>query len=349
MGARRPLAAHFVPVLASQDRVVRHVVGLRPFRRSGFRVGVDRAGDVVVIHNYGHGGGGISLSWGTALMAVEHALATPHRVAAVIGAGVVGLSTARCLQEHGFRATIYAADLPAHTTSNVAGASWGPFSVFDAGRTPPGFDAEFTRAARLAYSYFEGLAGSRYGVSWRPNYCLSDGESEGFALPSEEDRLIDGIRPAAEVLTQGAHPFGRLTVSMRPTMLIEPPVYLSALMADFRAAGGAVVVRRFDGPGEFVSLGAPLVVNCTGLGAGTLVGDPDVLPIKGQLVVLKAQPEVDYLTIGPGDLYMMPRADGIILGGTHERDVWSIDPNPVEAERILSGHRKLFSQLWPGR
>ncbi len=73
------------------------------------------------------------------------------------------------------------------------------------------------------------------------------------------------------------------------------------------------------------------------------------MPIKGQLVVLKAQPELDYLTIGPGDLYMMPRADGVVLGGTHERDVWSLDPSPGEAERILNGHRKLFSQPSSGR
>ncbi len=74
-----------------------------------------------------------------------------------------------------------------------------------------------------------------------------------------------------------------------------------------------------------------------------------MLPIKGQLVVLKAQPEVDYLTIGPGDLYMMPRADGVMLGGTHERNVWSLDPSPAETERILTGHRKFFSQLPSGR
>lgn len=344
-----PPAPGLARVLASPDRVIRQAVGLRPFRRSGFRVAVDRVGDVVVIHNYGHGGGGISLSWGTAVLAVEHALRTPHRAVAVIGAGVVGLSTARCLQAHGFRVTIYAADVPPNTTSNVAGASWGPFSVFDSGRTPTGFDAEFTRASRLAYEYFEGLAGPRYGVSWRQNYCLSDGEPEGFAVPSEEDWLIDGIRPAAEPVPPGDHPFGQLTVSRRLTMLIEPAIYLSALMADYRAAGGSVVVRRFTQAGEVASLNVPLVVNCTGLGARTLFDDLDVVPIKGQLVVLKAQPELDYLTIGPGDLYMMPRADGVVLGGTHERDVWSLDPSPGEAERILNGHRKLFSQPSSGR
>lgn len=346
--ARGPAAQRFPPVFASPERVIRQVVGLRPFRRSGFNVGVDRIGEVIVIHNYGHGGGGISLSWGTALMAVDHALATPHRSAAVIGAGVVGLSTARCLQERGFRVTIYAADLPPATTSNVAGASWGPFSVFEPGHTPTGFESAFQRAARLSHEYFERLSGPRYGVSWRRNYWLSDGRPGGFSVLADEDRLIEGIRPAAENLSAGEHPFAGLSVSRRATMLIEPPIYMSALLDDVCRAGAAVVVRRFAAGAELASLGVPLVINCTGLGARELFDDRDVVPIKGQLVVLQPQPEVDYLTIGPGDLYMMPRADGIVLGGTHERDVWSLEPNPVEAERILSGHRRLFSERSPG-
>jgi glycine/D-amino acid oxidase-like deaminating enzyme len=88
-----------------------------------------------------------------------------------------------------------------------------------------------------------------------------------------------------------------------------------------------------------------VIVNCTGLAAGKLFDDAEVMPIKGQLTVLAPQPEVDYITIGPGDLYMMPREDGIILGGTHERGEWSLEPNPVEAGRILRGHQELFAGL----
>ena len=61
--------------------------------------------------------------------------------------------------------------------------------------------------------------------------------------------------------------------------------------------------------------------------------------------MLAPQPDVDYLTTGPGDLYMMPRRDGIILGGTHERGEWSLEPNPADAARILKGHQELFSAM----
>jgi glycine/D-amino acid oxidase-like deaminating enzyme len=120
---------------------------------------------------------------------------------------------------------------------------------------------------------------------------------------------------------------------------------LPAVLADFRLAGGHVVVREFASRSQLASLTEPVIVNCTGLGAASLFGDEELIPIKGQLVVLAPQPEVDYITIGPGDLYMMPRADGIILGGTHERNVWTLEPNPVETERILRGHRELFARM----
>jgi D-amino-acid oxidase len=53
------------PVLAER-------VGLRPFRRSGVRLERDRLRDArTVIHNYGHGGAGFTLSWGCAREVLE--------------------------------------------------------------------------------------------------------------------------------------------------------------------------------------------------------------------------------------------------------------------------------------
>ena len=160
-------------VLPSPDRVIRHVAGLRPFRPSGFNVSVDRIGETTVIHNYGHGGGGITLSWGTAQLVLEHALKTPHRDAAIIGSGAVGLSSARLLQDHGFTATIYARDLPPATTSNIAGGLWSPYLVFDADRRTPAFDDQYVRAARFAWRYFQNLAGPYFGVWWRESFALT--------------------------------------------------------------------------------------------------------------------------------------------------------------------------------
>jgi D-amino-acid oxidase len=47
-------------------------VGLRPFRRSGVRLERDQLRDGrTVVHNYGHGGAGFTLSWGCAREVLE--------------------------------------------------------------------------------------------------------------------------------------------------------------------------------------------------------------------------------------------------------------------------------------
>ena len=102
----------FAKVKVSPDRVIRTTVGLRPFRASGFVLRAERFDDTTVVHNYGHGSTGMSMSWGTGHLAMEEALKTGERTAAVVGCGAVGLATARLLQRQGVGVTIYAKDVP---------------------------------------------------------------------------------------------------------------------------------------------------------------------------------------------------------------------------------------------
>src|SRR5215467_7296446 len=96
-GTLSPAGCRLAPVRVSPDREIRTIAGLRPYRPSGFVVRGEKLGEKTVIHNYGHGGGGITLSWGTAQLAVEEGAKVDARSAAVVGCGVVGLSTARLL------------------------------------------------------------------------------------------------------------------------------------------------------------------------------------------------------------------------------------------------------------
>ncbi|MBI4475526.1 MAG: FAD-dependent oxidoreductase, partial [Acidobacteria bacterium] len=340
------------PVKISWDRVIRTTVGLRPHRPSGFVLRADKLDAKTLIHNYGHGGAGMSLSWGTGLMAAELALQADGRRAAVIGCGAVGLTSARQLQRRGFDVTIYAMAVPPETTSNMSLAGFTPTSGLIANdRRTPAWDEQFRRAADIAYRQLQLLAGRDYGISWIENFSPVDeirtGGGEGSGLEA-------GLQAGQDVLQPGEHPFPTKYAVQRTRLRIEPSIYLDALVRDFLLFGGHIVIRTFDTPRDLMSLSEPVIVNCTGLGSRALFGDEELMPVKGQLTVLVPQPEITYGTNGgrrvqtatPGiGIHMMPRRDGIVLGGTAERGVWTMEPNEDERKRVVEGHIQLFSSM----
>jgi glycine/D-amino acid oxidase-like deaminating enzyme len=327
-------------VLVSPDRVIRTVVGLRPYRRSGFVVRAEKLGDKTVVHNYGHGGGGITLSWGTSHLAMELALQTGHRRCAVIGCGAVGLASAILMQRQGWDVTIYARDLPPQTTSNIAGAQCSPASVFERDAVTETFYAELRVAMEHSYRYFQGLVGERYGVRWVSNYMLSD---RPFATADLFARHSD-MYPEFRTLNRDEHPFPASHARHFATMFIEPPVYLPAVMHDYYVAGGKIVVRTFAECADLMSLDQPVVINCTGLGSRELFGDTELIPAKGQLSVLLPQADINYLMLYQG-IYMFPRKDGVLLGGTFERNTSTLTPNEAEGARILQRHQTFFAGM----
>ena len=334
------------PARISPDRVIRVVAGLRPYRREGFVVRAESFAGKLLVHNYGHGGGGVTLSWGTAELAANLVMDGGHEGdVAVVGAGAVGLATARLLQRRGRRVTIYARELPPDTTSNIAGAQWSPTSVADDLDGP--FGIQFEAAARHAHRHFQTLVGPDYGVRWIDNYFLSE---RRLGIPGYMSRIVD-LYPELEDLEGEEHPFPTRFARRVATMFIEPPRYLRALLRDFRIAGGRVVVGEIADTGQLAALAEPVIVNCTGLGARDLFGDDSLIPAKGQLVVLRPQPELDYLTVGGGRFstggsqYMFPRSDGVLLGGTFQRGVESLEPDPAQTERIVAAHQRFFEAM----
>jgi glycine/D-amino acid oxidase-like deaminating enzyme len=338
----------FAPVKVARNRIIREVVGLRPYRPGGFVVDAQRFGSKLLVHNYGHGGGGVTLSWGTASLAVDMArdfliarkAARPTRFA-VLGCGVSGLSTARLLQRR-FQngpgtVTIYAKDLPPDTTSNIAGASWSPTSVFE--NPTPKFNEQFRQACRISSRAFQLLVGPEYGVRWIETFELSRYElSLQRELPGGND-----LYPQIEIHRDPENYFGFPFVKQYSTMLIEPSIYLSALLRDFYIAGGRVVVKEFKNRQEIARLAEPVVFNCTGLGSRALFDDQELSPVRGQLEILLPQPEIDYCYLSSG--YMFPRRDGIVLGGTWDHDNWSLAPDPEQATGILESHLEIMKNL----
>lgn len=342
----RPLsAAAFARPRIDPALVIRTLVGLRPYRPSGFVVRGERMGEKLVIHNYGHGGGGITLSWGSSALAVREAPAAGERRAAVIGAGIMGLTTARLLQDRGWSVTIYTKAMPAETTSNIAGGQWSPTSVFEDNRASAAFQAQYKEAARLAHHAFGRLVGAGYGVSWKENYYLHARRTP----PAEQYYLreLPDLFPSLEELDPAEHPFPAPSVYRYVAMLIEPDIFLRRTLSDIRDAGGRIVIRDFRDRADVLALEEPVIFNCTGLGAATLFGDSELIPVRGQLVFLPPDDRLDYLTIGGGQgvLYMFPRSDGLLLGGTFERGATHLTPDAATTERILREHARIAGEM----
>lgn len=341
-------------VEASWDRVLRTIVGLRPHRQSGFVLTARAFADKLLIHNYGHGGAGMSLARGLGSMAADLALASSARRAAVIGCGTVGLCTAVELQRRGFDVTIYAAALPPDTTSNLSQATFTPAAglVERRHRRSPAWDRQFRQASELSYDALQRLADiPGTGVGRIDNYVATD----TLAPPARRDPLLDVLpdrlrhERQQEVLGPGDHPFPTAYAIRTVLLTIDPGVYLDALRRDVCARGGRIVQRRFSTPRQLAALDAPIVVNCTGLGAKALFDDRQLVPVKGQLMVLPPQPEVTYRvssTAADGwPIGMHPRADGILVGNLQQRGSWSLTPNADARARSIDAAIAFFARM----
>jgi glycine/D-amino acid oxidase-like deaminating enzyme len=362
-GGRRVVLA---PVRASWNRVIRTTVGLRPHRPSGFVLRADRLDAKTVIHDYGHGGAGMSLAWGTGAMAADLALQHAERRAAVLGCGSPGLTAARQLQRRGFQVTIYAMSVPPDTTSNMSVAGFTPTSgLVEPGRRTPAWDAQFRQAAEISYRELQLLAGRDYGVYWIDTYNATDSPNPAPGGGGDAgDLLPDHLRTGREreVLGPGEHPFPTRYAVRTSTLAIEPSIYLDALVRDFLRFGGRIVIRTFDRPRDLMSLPEPVIVNCTGLGSKALFNDEELVPIKGQLTVLVPQREVTYRVSGraptattapapipppqPGSgVGMSPRSDGIIIGNLMDRGNWSLEPNTEVRQRVVEAAIRFFDAM----
>jgi glycine/D-amino acid oxidase-like deaminating enzyme len=332
-GPLLPEERKFAKANVSWDRIIRTSVGLRPARSSGFLIRKEKLGDKTVIHNYGHGSRGVTLCWGTSHMAVDEALPTGQTRYAVIGCGAVGLATARLLQERGFDVTIYARDLPPDTTSDHAEAIW------DAGDNPePG--GLWMRAVRLSHSYYTKMLGEHYGVRWIEYYSRY---WEELRLTHAPGHPLGEFYRDFRQFDEDELPFNTPSVIRWSTLQIEPPIYMKAVLEDFLSTRGKVVVRDFADLRSVLELPEPVIMNCSGLGAKFLFDDEEMFPVKGQLTILLPQPEIDYIVDIPGSV--VPRRDGLVLGGTWEPGEWSLEPNMEALHKIMNRHMDFASRM----
>ena len=322
-GGAPAVGGGFAPIRASEDRLFDITVCLRPFRAAGPRIETEQVGDTLVVHNYGHGGSGWSLSWGSGTFAVRMAMANSPAEVAVLGCGALGLTSAILAQRAGAKVTIYARDLLPDTRSSRATGTWTPDSrIALVDQAAPGFAKRWEEMARISYKTYRsylGLPGTP--VEWQDRYYLSDtapgsargerGEPGALTFAEYGDRVRD-INPEPVLLAAGSTPFPAKYVRRFSSMTFNIADYGHTLMTDFLLAGGWVERREFHAPSELATLRQKVVINCPGYAARALWNDASIVPVRGQIGWLIPQPEVTYGVVFDG-VNVVPRRDGIVL------------------------------------
>lgn len=338
------------------ERITRITVCTRPFRPQGPRIERVRLGDRDVIHHYGHGGSGWSLSWGSGAMATELALGTGAREIAVIGCGAIGLTTAVLLARSGAAVTIYASELPPEVPSAWASGVWSPDSrICLEEHATPAFKAQWAAMTRRSHAMFQGLLGlPGEPVEWIDSYYVRPAESPPpppdprprFARLRRE--LVPDLSVGTREYAPGSHPFGDLLVRRFGQMVYNLGAYFRLLMADYLQLGGRLEVRTFHGVQEVLALRQRTIVNCTGYGARALFGDDTLVPVRGQLTRTMTQPGIHY-GLFYNELSFVPRRDGFVFQRVGPDDYYGYGddttvPDRAEAEAAVRGITVLFDR-----
>ncbi|MFI9404275.1 FAD-dependent oxidoreductase [Nocardia sp. NPDC052316] len=237
----------------------------------------------------------------------------------VLGAGVIGSTTAVCLAEQGHRVRVWAELPPERTTSAVASGLWGP-----------GATARDLAWSRVTFAEFSRLADDpASGLHFERGLQVSRFWSEP---PSWVSELVD-----LEMCAPGELPDGMLMGFRSTAPLIDLPRYLRYLTGRLAAQNVTIEQRTVRDLAE-AAAAAPVVVNCTGVAAAALAGDDAMQPVRGQHVIVRNPGITDfYVELGAPTEWagFFPHGDRLILGGVRQRGQWSLDPDPEVAEQIL--------------
>lgn len=245
----------------------------------------------------------------------------------ILGAGVSGLTTGITLLEAGYRVQILTKDLPKDTVSAVAGAIWFPYEARP-------FEKVSSLSMKSFHTYKELSEDTESGISMIDYAIILEEPDTPWWLESIPGDHI--ISDSVSGYYEKDYPGYIVHVP-----LIETPVYLPFLVNRFQSLGGSVAQQEITSTKELNDLG--LVINCTGLGSESLFGDQELYPILGQVVKVEPDPGIKGMAtdfhFGENNeemAYIIPRRDGIILGGIAKPHNSSTAPDQELSNKLIS-------------
>jgi len=252
----------------------------------------------------------------------------------VIGAGVIGLTTAIRLREAGFDARVFARETGQNTTSAVAAAVWEPFAA----NPPDKIEKWCGRTYEILSKQAEDPASGVDAVD-----CRQLQRSANPSLPFWHKVVAHASFQKFDDVSSGG-----ITGEFRyRSYRADMSIYLDYLQKNYKALGGSITIADFTALDQAFSH-TGIVVNCAGLGSGLLANDPEIYPARG--VVLLSRPKVapDFILDADnpeGLAYIVPRRDCQVLGGTYEPHKTDMIATEQEVAAIFRRCCKLFPSL----
>ncbi|KAG9230777.1 FAD dependent oxidoreductase [Amylocarpus encephaloides] len=283
----------------------------------------------------------------------------------VVGAGVSGLTTALLLsRKPGYRVTVVAKHMPGdydiEYTSPWAGANYLPMSDADHSTYEKNTWPEL---ARLATDVPEAGIHFQNTIIYNRHKDALTPTGQWLSTLTSPAPWFASLLPSFRVLPPSSLPPGIDSATAFTSVCINPAIYLPYLLSQC-LSNSATFVRATISHIADASLlhasgaRADVVVNCTGLLASKLGGvmDSDVIPVRGQIVLVRNDPGVMFTISGTDDgddevCYIMQRAagGGTILGGTYQKGRSESQPDPNQAWRIMKRAVELCPALTGGK
>ena len=331
-------------------------------RKGKPNLSVETVGDTVIAHNYGHGGSGWTLAPGSATYVIDLAEASPKgstiakdAPVVVVGAGVIGLFTAYELVQRGYTNVTIKAAAFSELTSHNAGGLLAPVSMDN----DPEFQAIINKIGIDAYKFYAEIAKGAHadfktGAKVIPAY-FEDREHSGL-----EPYVGQVMQPAKDVVLDFGNGTTRNMVAYDDGIFMDTAVLMESL-TDYLKPKVPFVAEKVT---DLTGLNAPLVFDCTGLGASKLNHDAEMVSVQGHLILLRDQVPADlqymilvYFKEGTTEsgqhvkrsFYIFPKhlpATGVndvgVVGGTFIEGGTPDTPNTQEFDTMMASAREFY-------
>ena len=329
------------PQRPTKENIVGYNFGIRPYRKGGVRLERQEFRNKVFYHNYGHGGGGVSLAYGCSKYIVDLFIksgdSNNNKEVAVIGCGYMGLMEAILLADLGFKVNVYTKDFPkilgvyedkACITSQVAGGLWMPYGLEVQDKSL------HYQLGKLTLEYYkECIDNKKYqGLSYKDAYLID-------SLNPIEEFCAPGLVPSRDVYVDFGNGAKHHAVTFR-TVLMDGDTFLNELFEECKKKGVNFTTRSFDDILDLCELKERCIFNCTGAYSRVLFNDTNIVPIVGHLLYMKRVPGLEYfLSTFNRDKSMRvttyPQGNKLAVGLTYEERGWLDKPDIESVNKLI--------------